>query len=259
MNPSIQKKDAELYDVIVPDWPGELDFYGALAAEAGAVLEVACGTGRLAVRLAQSGARVVGVDLSEAMLAVARAKSADLPGARWLAGDMLSFDAGESFPLIIVPGHSFQFMLTPQDQLACLLNLKRHAAPGGRLVIHLDHQDVSWLGDLRAGKGGVFEAAGEAVHPVTGQRIRTRRAWAYELATQTAITSAVREAVDAAGQVVERWEIGPTRLHCVFRFEMEHLVARAGLTVEAVYGDFARGPLQDTSTEMVWVLRRGHE
>jgi hypothetical protein len=41
----------------------------------------------------------------------------------------------------------------------------------------------------------------------------------------------------------------------VFRFEMEHLLARAGFEVEAVYGDFFRHELQDESTEMIWVVR----
>ena len=45
------------------------------------------------------------------------------------------------------------------------------------------------------------------------------------------------------------------RLHCVFRFEMEHLLARAGLIVEALYGNFARQPLADTSSDMMWVAR----
>ena len=61
-------QNSELYDASVPDWPGELDFYCELAAEVAqeqsAILEVACGTGRIAARLAQTGVRVVGVDRS---------------------------------------------------------------------------------------------------------------------------------------------------------------------------------------------------
>ena len=86
MNQSIEQRNAELYDASVPNWPGEIDFYQDLAAEAtakgGAVLEVACGTGRVAVRLAHSGARVVGLDRSVAMLDVARQKSRGMPRMR---------------------------------------------------------------------------------------------------------------------------------------------------------------------------------
>jgi len=44
-------------------------------------------------------------------------------------------------------------------------------------------------------------------------------------------------------------------LHCVFRFEMEHLLARAGFEVEALHGDFFRQELQDNSPDMIWAAR----
>lgn len=70
---------AELYDISVPDWDGEMDFYQELMREAKvhgqSILEVACGTGRVSIRLAEEGARVVGTDLDAAMLEVARRSS----------------------------------------------------------------------------------------------------------------------------------------------------------------------------------------
>jgi SAM-dependent methyltransferase len=250
---------AETYDTVVPDWPDEIEFYRELAAEVHAqgdsVLEVACGTGRVAVRLAQAGVDVVGLDLSAAMLAVAREKSAGAGSIRWVQADMRSFDLGETFGLAIIPGHSFQNLLTAGDQVASLASIKRHLVPGGALVVHLDHQSVGWLGALTGERGGVFEPAGSFHHPGTGQQIRVLRAWSYEPATQTAVSQTVWEALDASGTAVERWESGPLRLHCVFRFEMEHLLARAGYTIEVVYGDFHRHGLRDNSSEMVWVAR----
>lgn len=251
---------AQTYDESVPDWPGEIDFYQEMAAEAqrsgAAVLEIACGTGRVAIRLAQAGVNVVGLDLSAHMLAVAREKSAGLETMRWVQGDMRWFELGETFGLVIIPGHAFQNLNTPQDQVACLECIRRHLRPGGFLVVHLDHQDLSWLGDLLRDKGGVFEAAEQFRHPETGRQIRTSRAWSYEPASQTAICQTAWEEIDADGQVLNRWQTQPIRLHCVFRFEMEHLLARVGLAVEAVYGDFDRHPLGDKSSEMIWVARR---
>ncbi len=192
---------ARTYDDSVPDWPGEMDFYQELTAEAKrwgqTVLEVACGTGRVAIRLAQKGVNVVGLDL------------------------------------------------------------KRHLCPGGTLVVHLDPPDVSWLGDLRRGKGGVFEVKEQFQHPFTGRPVCALRAWSYEPFTQTAIEQTVWEERDAEGQVVNRVERKPIRLHCVFRFEMEHLLARVGLEVEAVYGNFFRQELQDESSDMIWVAKKG--
>jgi SAM-dependent methyltransferase len=71
-NPSFTGLDALMYDEEVPDWPGEIDFYRKLALETKergqAVLEIACGTGRVAARLAEAGVQVTGQDLSDDML-----------------------------------------------------------------------------------------------------------------------------------------------------------------------------------------------
>ncbi len=263
MNESSQLRVAQLYDVSVPDWPGEIDFYLGLAepvkASEGSVLEIACGTGRVALRLAQQGLRVIGIDLALEMLRIARKKSTGMANIHWIQADMRAFRLSQQFGLVILPGHSFQFMLTPADQVTCLERLRRHLEPGGMLVIHMDHQDFSWLGTLRAGKGGKFEPAGEVTDPHTGQRVCISRAWWYQPATQTASATTVWEVLSPNGQVLDRWERGPVQLHCGFRHEMEHLFARAGLRVEAVYGDFLGNKLTDESSEMIWVVKQNQD
>jgi SAM-dependent methyltransferase len=254
---------AQTYDESVPDWPGEIEFYRRLASEVKrkgeSLLEIACGTGRVAIRLAQDGARTVGLDLSPKMLDVAREKGRGIANLKWAQANMCAFDMGERFGLALIPGHSFQNLNTPQEQVACLQCIYRHLNPGGQLVVHLDHQNVEnvgWLGSLVGEKGGLFEPAGEFQHARTGRQIRTFRAWAYEPATQTAICTTAWEAVAPDGQVVDRWQTEPIRLHCVFRFEMEHLLARVGFSVEALYGDFFQNPLDDKSSNMIWMARK---
>jgi SAM-dependent methyltransferase len=250
---------AETYDTVISDWPGEIDFYLEMATEAWskreAVLEIACGTGRVAVRLAQAGTRVIGLDISPAMLAVARRKSAGMGNIRWVQGDMRSFELEERFGLVIIPGHSFQNILTAEDQMKTLRAIHRHLIPDGRLVLHVDHLSVSWLAQLVEDRGGIFKPAGSFTHPTTGQEIRTTQAWSYEPATQTAISQTVWEAINAEGTVEGRWESGPLRFHCPFRFEMEHLLGRAGFTVESVFGSFYSEDLQEDSSEMIWIGR----
>lgn len=254
---SVSEFYAQTYADSVSDWPGEMDFYHHFASEVkakgAALLEVACGTGRVAIRLAQEGVETVGLDLSPNMLAIAQEKSSGLKNIRFVEANMCDFDLSEMFGLVIIPGHSFQNLNTAAEQVACLECIYRHLLPGGRLVVHLDHQEFDWLGELVGEKGGVFEPAEQFEHPQTGQHIHTLRAWEYEPATQTAVCTTKWEAVGSDGQVVERWQTEPVRLHCVFRFEMEHLLARVGFTIEAVYGDFFRNPLADKSAEMVWI------
>jgi len=70
---------AELYDISVPDWGKEINFYRELTRATKAcgqsVLEVACGTGRVSVRLAGEGVRVVGMDLDTAVLGWHKARA----------------------------------------------------------------------------------------------------------------------------------------------------------------------------------------
>lgn len=248
---------AELYDLSVPDWDGEIDFYRGLAYRARdrgqSVLEVACGTGRVALRLAREGVSILGADIDEDMLVVARQKSEGVPRAGWVRADMRSLDLGQTFGLIMVPGHSFQFMCTPEDQVRALEGFKRHLAPGGLLILHLDHQSVDWLGDLTRDLGGRFEPAREVVHPETGHVMRKSNAWTYERSTQTATVVTRWEELGADGAVLQCWERSPMALHCAFPFEMEHLLARAGFTECIVYGDFFKHPLDENSPEMIWV------
>ena len=254
MNTSADELYALIYDLTMEDWEGEFDFYHALAQDTpGEILEIACGTGRIAIRLAENGLKVTATDLSNEMINIARGKSKHLQNIEWGQADMKSFDLGRQFSLIISPGHSFLFMLSIEDQLACLRTLKKHLASNGRLVLHLDHQSLDWLGSLPEAEL-IFENARDAQHPHTGNLIRSRRAWRYQASTQTALSKTVREEFDVSGNIVNTWE-SEMRFHCVFRYEMEHLLIRAGFRVEALYGDFHKNELQNKSSEMIWVVR----
>jgi len=172
---------AETYDECVPDWPNEIDFYQEMAAHAkqagGSVLELACGTGRVAIRLARSGASVVGLDLSPYMLEVAQRKSVDLDNIRWVEGNMRSFQLDECFGLVIITGDAFQHLNTPEDQVACLECIKCHLMPESQLVVHKKHLDFRWLGQLLGQKDHSFDAEGKFIHAATGREIQPYSAW----------------------------------------------------------------------------------
>jgi ubiquinone/menaquinone biosynthesis C-methylase UbiE len=256
-NETAAKFYAETYDLTISDWPGEIDFYLKVAAEAraggGSILELACGTGRVALRLAEAGFDVVGLDHSPFMLEIAERKSVGFSNIRWVQGDMRTFNLDQTFALIIIPGHAFQNLNTTEEQVSCLRSIHRHLSSGGRLIVHLDHQDVSWLSEISVKKKGKFEPGKEFHHPTNGTLVRSSHAWSYEPATQTAILETIWEELDGAGNVANRIETGPIRLHCTFRFEFEHLLNLLGFQFQAVYGDFFMDQLDDDSPEMVWV------
>jgi hypothetical protein len=123
------------------------------------------------------------------------------------------------------------------------------------LVVHLDHQDVNWLGSLPRQATGIYSEWRELKHPLTGHTIRTANEWIFEPATQTATVTTVWEENSLDNAVIQRWQREPMALHCVFRFEMEHLLKRTGYVIEAVYGDFFKSPLTSDSDQMIWLAR----
>lgn len=255
---------AETYDVWMADWSGEIDFYQGLVAEEARskeamVLDVACGTGRIGLRLAEAGAIVIGLDQSPYMLAIARQKSIHTDRISWVEGDMRSFELGKLFDLVLIPSHSFQNLNTADDQAACIECIWRHLKPSGLLVVHLDHmnaENMKWLGAISGEEGGVFRDEGQFRHPQTGLIIKTSGAWSYEPTSQTATKQTIWDEIGTEGKPIRRWETGLVPLHCVFHFEMEHLLKRAGFEVEHVYGDFNRQRLRDDSQHMIWLARK---
>jgi ubiquinone/menaquinone biosynthesis C-methylase UbiE len=236
---------------------GDARFYLDLARRAGGeVLEIAVGTGRVALQLAAAGMRVTGVDASDAMLAIAAEKTAGAGVAdrvRLERADMRTFRlAGAEFALAIVPFRAFQVLLTPEDQLATLAAIRRHLRPDGCLVLHLFDPNLRLLlpgapapierqvgVDRDTGRPveGVLEAA-ELDHV---NQVR-RDLWRYR-------------AFAADGTVAEE-QVLELSLRWTFRWEMRHLLRIAGFAIEAEFSDFAgAGPAY--GKEQIWVARRG--
>src|ERR1700693_3540686 len=140
------------YDSAPVGWPGEVSAYlrwsqAAARSRRPRVLELGCGTGRVAIPLADGGCGVCGLGASVAMIDVACGKRPD-GNPRWVTADMRSFDLDTRFDIALITGHSFQFMLSAEDQVAALATVRRHLKPRGRLVVHLDRPKHGWLADL---------------------------------------------------------------------------------------------------------------
>jgi SAM-dependent methyltransferase len=249
---------AELYDYSVEDWPGEIAFYRRLTDSASSLLEVGCGTGRVTLQLARPGLDVLGFDLSHGMLEVARRKSGSLPNIRWAQADMRSFDLRQKFDLVIIPGHSFQFMLTIADQLSCLHSARRHLAPNGTLVVHVNHDDLQWLALVSHTQKPSLDPPSEVRLP-DQRSFRISKHWSYDAATQTASATTSYDQIDNEGSVISSSARGPVRLHCYFPFELEHLFRRAQFVVEALYGDFSPSKFAGHSPEMIWLTKAAKE
>ncbi|MCX5002109.1 class I SAM-dependent methyltransferase [Streptomyces sp. NBC_00638] len=120
-----------------------LTFLAELAGD-GRALEFAIGTGRVAVPLRERGVPVVGIELSEHMVAVLRHKLDEdtLPVA---IGDMATTVVPGEFTLVYLVYNTITNLLTQDEQVECFRNAARHLAPGGRFVIELGVPPLRFL------------------------------------------------------------------------------------------------------------------
>ncbi|HXE76047.1 MAG TPA: class I SAM-dependent methyltransferase [Candidatus Xenobia bacterium] len=250
---------AELYDY-TPLYSSRADvaFYVDCARQAnGKTLELGCGTGRILIPTAAAGFKVVGLDASTSMLDRCRIKLQRQPTevqkrAHLVHGDMTSFNLNENFALVTIPFRGFQHLLRVEEQLACLSAVHRHLAPGGRLAFDFFHPNPRYLPDPEYLEER--EEFGET--PLTDGRSfrRTCRIAAYHRAEQVNEIEFIYYLTHADGgkeRIVERFP-----LRYFYRYELEHLLARARFNLVHLYGDFDRTPLRDDSPEMIFVAEK---
>jgi SAM-dependent methyltransferase len=123
---------AEHYDEDTANRPVEpvVEFLAPLGG--GGALELAIGTGRVAVPLAARGVRVAGIDLSPDMVAQLRTKSSTIPVE---IGDMTTTVVDGTFSLVYILLNSINNLTTQDAQIACFENAARHLVPGGCFVV----------------------------------------------------------------------------------------------------------------------------
>ena len=251
---------AARYDAAVPVSQAEVDFYLELARAAESrgerTLELTCGTGRVAIPLAREGVRIVGLDTSPAMLAEARKRGAGLP-IEWLAGDMRAFDLGEQFALIYIPAGSFQLLITVEDQLAALGCIRRHLAPGGRFAFEVENPQAPMIADWLTTRRGTLARRPDRdyTHPITGRHIRTWGTLEYHPSEQVYISHGIFDELGDDGVVLRRVYGQPMTLRYHHRYELEHMLARAGLAIEALYGDVRKSTYRATSPDFIIVAK----
>jgi SAM-dependent methyltransferase len=251
----------EIYDVQTnSEWGSrqkDIPFYFEEAKTTGGpVLELGCGTGRLAIPLHETGLEIHGLDASAAMLEMARQKKASLPveSAQRLhlhLGDMSRFDLDQRFALVIIAFRSFQILATPEAQRQCLHCVRKHLAPNGSIIINLFDPRYEFI---LPGRQASATPPRRMVHPVSGNPVMVETLERVNDPLSQTFQERWRfTETDSSGAVV-RQEEETLCLRWTFRFEMRHLVESCGFAVEAEYSDFHRSP-PAYGKEQIWVLR----
>jgi ubiquinone/menaquinone biosynthesis C-methylase UbiE len=224
---------AEDYDAWTAEMTDDVGWYVELARQAKEpIVELAIGTGRVATAVArETGKRVIGIDSSPAMLAVARERMAGLP-VELYEGDMRDFAVEKPVDLVICPARSLLHLPTWLDRRLVFERVATALRPGGRFA---------W-------NAFVFSATIAA--RVDGKRDqRTDGLWeeVRYVHADSRIELTRGRGESTLGTICPWW---------VTKSEWEGLLDVAGLEAEALYGGFNREPFDDDSLEFVWVARK---
>ncbi len=231
---SLYDSIAGIYDPWSLSVTEDIEFYVDLARETGGpVVELAVGTGRIALPIAQAGIAMIGVDQSDGMLAVAAERARELgvdQRVDFRVGDFREPPVTERVPLVICPFRSLLHMPNGAEKLRALRGACSLLAPGGRFAFDvfapgredIDETHARWI----EREPGIFERAD----------------WDE---TARTLTLTVHSG-DSTATMALHWLDMP---------EWLALLNQAGLEVEATYGWFDRRPYTDEE-DMIFVCRR---
>ena len=254
------RTNAAYYDFLSRGMPGDVEFYlKEIRGTGSPVLELGCGTGRLLVPIALEGFEVVGLDRAPSMLEIARDKVGQLPPdvrerIEIVDGDMRDISLNRRFKLVIIPYRAFLHLLTVEDQRSALTSIHEHLENGGRLVFNIFDPNLEMIVARSSNVGEALTLFTEFDMPETGRKTVVWETRQYDVERQVVTEYRIFEELDSQGVVVKK-TYTPLILRWVYRYEMEHLLELCGFEVEALYGDFNRGPYMP-GVEQVWVARK---
>lgn len=245
---------ARYYDADFRGYTEDVPFYREMARRTGdPMLELMCGTGRVLLPLAEAGHRITGVDISPAMLDVARAQLEEAglnERATLIEGDVrsVSLPAG-GFSMAFVAINSFMHLEHVRDQLAALETARRALSRKGLLILDLFNPDP--LEIAREDNRLVLDRSYE----LDGRHVQKFVAIDSDAAAQLSYVTYLYDETDTDGVVTRRTM--RFTLRWFYRYEVEHLLARAGFSLRAIYGSYDLDGYTNGSPRLIAVASPG--
>jgi SAM-dependent methyltransferase len=225
----------------------ELEWYlGKAKVSGNPILDLACGTGRLALFLAKEGFEVTGVDQSVGMLRQFKEKlrlqPAEFRERVCIENQKMSdFSLGKKFNTVICCD-AFFHNLTVEDEMNCLRNVAHHLTPNGRFVFNLPNPTCDFILKCAASEGEKFEERGRYRLEDGSGTVLVEQAQAGNVEDQCITTTLRITRFDIEGNELEKGESTWTTRY-LFRYEAVHLLYRCGFRIESLAGDYRNRPV----------------
>jgi SAM-dependent methyltransferase len=246
---------AEIYDAwsdSAPITAKNRGFYVAkFLACPGPVVELGVGNGRICIEVARRGKPITGVDSSTAILELCRARASEAGVSERLHlihADFRDFELESRAELIAIPFHTIGHLLTSEDKLRALRQIRSQLATDGRFIF--DH----FLFDPTFVEPGVPRFRAEFKSPESGRDV-----FLWETSTRDMDRQIIRilvwtDEIDEAGLVVKR-KYRSSQLSWITPEQSRSLLELAGFEIEGLYGDFEENPMGERSTHQIWIAR----
>jgi ubiquinone/menaquinone biosynthesis C-methylase UbiE len=241
---------ARFYDVIYNTTRQKTDhdfFMKKILAAKGPVLEVGCGTGRFFVEALKKGVDIYGIDSSSHMIDVLKSKIKTSDHHRVSVQNLTDLYHDLKFDLIIAPFRVMSHMLTVEDQQTAINKIYAHLNPWGNFIFDLYIPDPKVLAN---GINNVTDFEGE-YEP--GKKLKRITSAKSDITTQLNDIS-MKFIWDENGKKVEKtWDM---QLRFMFRYEIEHLIARSKLKLIGIYGGYDERVLDQSCTDFVVICQK---
>lgn len=225
-----------LYDRLNPEGEDAAFYRARIGAPPKRVIDLGCGTGTLALRLASDGHAVTGLDPTAAMLAVAKARDG-ADRVSWVHGHARNLPAGDRFDAAVMTGHAFQCLLTDEAVADALGAVRARLEPGGRLLFDTRNPAA------RAWERWTLEASRRTVTDGDGRAVEV---W-HEVSAVAGDTVLFR----TTHRFADRDVVGASRLRFPSRPAVERALRDAGFDHLTWFGGWDGSPWTDASPEIV--------
>lgn len=239
--------DPKQYDYLYDNYKNDLNLILEWAKfDEHPIIELACGTGRLTIPMAKRNFSMVGVDLHEGMLNLAKQKSiAQGVTINFYKQDCTALSLSVKSSLIYITGNSFQHFLTNNSQDALLHSVKKHLITNGVFIFDTRNPLLHEISKIDEYEQSYTNNHGEDV--VEYHRDE------YDVLTQILHCQTKRHIYRDETLIAK--EEDNISLRFSFPLEMERLLQQHGFEILHVYGDWDKNALNANSIQMIYICR----
>lgn len=237
------------YDLQTQDIIEDIPFFIRQAKKYGdPILEIAVGTGRIAIPLAEEGFQISGIDVMDSMLEVGINKAAHHNvSVEFIKADCQMFNLKKKFKLIIFPANSLTHLHTTEAVKKCFLQIQQHLAPGGRFILTFFNPDLS-----------ILCRDSSKLYPIAEYHTSDEKGFVevsekniYNRATQINRIEWFYKFKDKKHNFsVEN------NMRIFFPQELDALLKFCGFTIENKYGDYKEKPFNSASKMQILVCKK---